>query len=398
MKIGLVTTSFPRYLDDIAGNFVLGFARALVTAGHEFEVLAPEPARGKSPPSWDKIAVYWVPYMRPRVLSRTFYGAGVPDNLRHSLSAWAGLVPFTLALLREVKRKRSNWDALVSHWALPCALVAGALRNDLPHVAFLHSADLHLLRRLPARSAGAKHIASNARKLVFVSPILQEEFIRWLPRENRPEAREKSLLFPMGIEPVGETALQREDLRRAFGFDRFTLLSIGRLVSVKGIDEAVRAVANRRDIIFAVAGEGPERSMLEKIAKDLRSPVRFLGKVTGSRKQELLRSADAFVCPSRVLTSGRTEGMPTSILEAMAHGLPTVATRVGGVSHVIEHMRSGYLVPPSDQQALRAAIDLLISDIPLRIKLGRGGQKVARRYTWPNLTKPLASMINSAIT
>lgn len=398
MKIGLLTTSFPRYSDDIAGNFVLGFARALVDVGYEFDVLAPEPAQGTSPPRWDKITVHWIPYMRPRIFSRTFYGAGVPDNLRHSVSAWIGLAPYTLALTRALRHRLSHWDAIISHWALPCAVIAGAFRNALPHVAVLHSADLHLLRRLPARGLLAQQIATNARRLLFVSPVLQDEFISWLPVDRQSETKASSRVFPMGIDPIETGDGNREQFRKTFGFDRFTLLSISRLVPVKGVDCAIRALSNRDDIIVAVVGDGPERATLERLARRHRTPVRFLGTVTGSRKQDLLRSVDAFICPSRILPSGRTEGMPTTILEAMAHALPTIASDVGGIGKMISHMTTGLLVPPSDRFALRRAVDLLVNDSPLRAKLGQAGQKVARRYTWPALVDQLEPWINSAIT
>jgi glycosyltransferase involved in cell wall biosynthesis len=262
----------------------------------------------------------------------------------------------------------------------------------------LHSADLHLLRRLPARRQIAQEIAANAQRMLFVSPVLQSEFISWLPIAKRSEIASKSTVFPMGIEPVERIDRNREQLRRTFGFNRFTLLSISRLVKVKGVDCAIRALANRDDIIFAVVGDGPERGALERLARRYRAPVRFLGKITGSRKHDLLSSVDAFICPSRVLSSGRTEGMPTAVLEAMVHALPTIASNVGGVNRIIEHMHSGLLVPPSDLSRLRHAVDRLIEDPPLRTRLGQEAHRVANRYTWPYLTDQLEHLISSAIT
>jgi len=125
MRIGVLTTSFPRTDDDISGSFVLGFARELAARGHTLEVLAPEPAERVAAPQLPGVSTHWVPYLRPRSLQRTFYGAGVPDNLRRDARAWLGVVPFPLALLRACAARESRWDALISHWALPCALVAG---------------------------------------------------------------------------------------------------------------------------------------------------------------------------------------------------------------------------------------------------------------------------------
>ena len=117
MRIGLLTTSFPRAERDVAGTFVLGFARALVAEGHSVEVLAPEPAEGGVAPAWPGIDVRWVPYLRPRSLERTFYGAGVPDNLHADPRAWLGLAPFSVALLATASLRARRWEAYLSRWA-----------------------------------------------------------------------------------------------------------------------------------------------------------------------------------------------------------------------------------------------------------------------------------------
>src|SRR3954454_12000613 len=101
MRIGLLTTSFPRFVGDVPGHFVLGFARALSELGHTIEVLAPEPRERAfmAPLSLPGVSVHWVRYA-PRPLERTFYGAGVLDNLRSDPLAALGLMPFTAALAR----------------------------------------------------------------------------------------------------------------------------------------------------------------------------------------------------------------------------------------------------------------------------------------------------------
>src|SRR5687768_12606658 len=98
MRVGLLTTSFPRFEGGIAGQFVLGFARALAARGHELSVLAPEPHERLTLPTWPGVRLRWLGYLRPRTLQRTFYGAGVPDNLRRDPRAWLGLLPFSAAL------------------------------------------------------------------------------------------------------------------------------------------------------------------------------------------------------------------------------------------------------------------------------------------------------------
>ena len=111
MRIGLLTTSFPRREGDVAGCFVLGFAQTLADHGHSIHVLAPEPAERGTTPRWPRIDVEWVPYLRPRCIQRTFYGAGVPDNLRRDPRAWLGIAPFAASLWQRTRVRVRDVDA-----------------------------------------------------------------------------------------------------------------------------------------------------------------------------------------------------------------------------------------------------------------------------------------------
>jgi glycosyltransferase involved in cell wall biosynthesis len=394
MRIGLLTTSFPRYPGDVAGQFVLGFARSLVALGHQVDVLAPEPSGAYCAPAWPNLTVHWTPYMRPRQLAQTFYGAGVPDNLRHNVFAWLGLAPFIASLTRQTRKARENWDAMVSHWAIPCALVAGALREDRKNIAVFHSADLHLLSKLPARGPIALELARTSDRLVFVAPVLRDLFLSFLPKNQRSVVALRCSVLPMGIEPIAPPSAPRDLLRAQWGLDRFTLLFIGRLVEVKGVSEAILGVSERRDLELVIMGDGPERGLLETIARRHRAPVRFLGQITGQAKHDWLSAADAFVNPSVILPSGRTEGVPTALIEAMAHGLPIIATEVGGVGSLIEDEKTGLLVKPGDAMALRAAVDRLVCDPGLCARLAVQCQLRGQALTWPSMAPKIAALFN----
>jgi glycosyltransferase involved in cell wall biosynthesis len=392
MRIGLLTTSFPRYEGDVAGAFVLGFAKALAKLGHEIEVLAPEPREHDAPPSWPGVQVVWVPYIRPRALARTFYGAGVPDNLRSDARAWLGIAPFTAALLTQVLRRRTRWDALVSHWGLPCGLVAGALRQAKPHLCVMHSADLHVLSRMPLRARLAARLSAGASALHFVSAKQRDQFLAWLgPRVDRGERI--SHVQPMGIDDPGPISKDRTALRRELGLHHFTLLTIGRLVPVKGLEEALVALGDRCDLHWLIAGDGPERSRLTELGRRARIDVRMLGTVAGDHKRALLHAADAFVLPSRVLPSGRSEGVPTAILEAMASGLPVIASDVGGIRQVVRHLDNGLLCDARDPRALEQNVDRLMADAGLRAILTASARSEAERHHWTELAPRLQSML-----
>lgn len=419
MRVGLLTTSYPRYDGDHAGLFVRGFARSLVGRDHEVHVLAPEPlaAPADAPSTSDHgIRVERVAYLRPRSLQRTFYGAGTPENLRTDALAWPGLLTYPPLLWRAANRNLTDCDALVSHWALPNAIVAGAIAKGRPHLAVLHSADVHLLGRMPAGEHLCRAILQSASNLVFVSDEARERFsqraladatpwtssphwtrrlLRAPPLERRRTEKllaERCHCCPMGIDAPGRGP-ERDRARKGLGFDRFTLLFLGRLVPIKGLVDLIEAVAGRADLLLVVAGDGPERPSLTELARRVKANVRFVGYVAGRDKAELLAGADALLMPSRRLPSGRSEGTPVALLEGMAAGLPIIATRVGGISSLLGDGRQGLLVPERSPNDLRTAIDRLQHDPELRARLADAGQRCSESYHWPTLARSYEALL-----
>ncbi|UJR79239.1 glycosyltransferase family 4 protein [Sandaracinus amylolyticus] len=370
-------TSFPTSERDVSGLFVLGMARALAARGHEIEVIAPAPDRGD--PWTDPapgVRVRWIDYARPRTLQRTFHRAGAPDNLARDPLAWIGAASFPIALAAAMSSRR--WDAIASHWGVPCGLVAGAMRGAARHVAFFHSADVHVLSRAPR--ALARAIADRSDALVFVSERLRDRFLALAP-----DAHDRSHVIAMGVDPAPTLAMSRRE--------RFTLLVLARLVPVKGLDRAIRAIATMPDVELVIGGEGPERARLEQTARALDANVRFLGIITGDEKARWLAAADALVAPSIVLPSGRTEGAPTALIEAMNAALPVIASDVGGARELVTHEHDGLLVPPDDVWALRAAIARLRDDPALRARLSDHASRSASSRTWSALAPRFEALL-----
>ncbi len=348
MKIGLLTTSFPRFEGDCSGAFVLSLAREWAAHGHEIRVLAPEPARRRSAPRWPGIDVHWVPYARPRCLQKAFYGSGAPDTLRTHPTAWLGALSFTAALTAGV-RLLDDCDALVSHWCLPSGWVASANAKGRPHLSICHATDVRWLSRLPGARTIARQIARGATSMWFLTKDLQDQFHSIAQLE--PGAK-TTHIGPMPVEAPSTIAGHRARWRRELDIDGFTVLVMGRLVPVKGIDRAIRAVARVPGVSIRIAGDGPERRRLEALASDLGVRAHFEGWVRGTRKEKLLRSCDALVVPSRPY-----DGVPTVIFEATARGLPVVATHLNGLT---QHLPEDALVPQDDQAALTSALQKLI--------------------------------------
>ena len=173
----------------------------------------------------------------------------------------------------------------------------------------------------------------------------------------------------------------RAAARRALGLpaDSIVVGAVGRLVPVKdhaGLLEAI-AVLGRTGLrpLVVIAGDGPLRGELDDRATALgiSNQVRLLG-----HRQDIetvLAAFDVFTLPSR------SEGLSNTILEAMAAGLPVVATQVGGADEMVEDEKTGVLIPPSSPQALAAALRRMLSDPARRETMGRAGRaRVEREF------------------
>jgi glycosyltransferase involved in cell wall biosynthesis len=170
----------------------------------------------------------------------------------------------------------------------------------------------------------------------------------------------------------------RDGVRAALGVGAGPLVvTLARLDPQKGLEHLIDAAALVPGATFVVAGEGSQRGALER-----RIAERGVGdrlRLLGSRRDvaDLLAAADVFVLPSLF------EGLPLSVLEAMAAGTPVVATAIGGTDEAVVHGETGLLVPPADPPALAAAVQRLLSDADLARRLTSAARERVERSFSP---------------
>lgn len=335
MRFGVVTTSYPREPGDPAGSFVAGHVDWLRSIGHDVDVVAAGDGPG-------------------RVGGRgLFYAGGAPETLAREPTALWAAARFSASLAREVARRARNWDAIVAHWLVPSALVASAVAPTAPVLGIAHSGDVHLVRKLRATSAVAAALVARRVRMAFVSKQLLEEFAQTRPRALGRGVRRLSCVCPMGIDVV-----RFRSIERAARGGRPVIAFVGRLEPVKGVDVLLEAAAvARTHPRVIVAGAGSERGGLEALAGRLGVDAEFLGEVRGAALDEVFARADAVAIPSLVLDDQRTEGAPVVAIEAMACGLPVVASNVGGLRDMPISR-----VPPRDPTALARALEAPVVD------------------------------------
>lgn len=197
---------------------------------------------------------------------------------------------------------------------------------------------------------------------------------KWLI-EKRGVPAEKVVVIPYGVDLEIFKQGKDAELKASLGIspETFVVGVVARLHPQKGhrylIDAAKSIVAKYKEIKFVFVGDGELRSELENQVKQSQLERYFLFLGFRSDVKELLRTFDLFVLPSLY------EGLPNVILEAMATGLPVVATSVDGTIELVEDGKTGYLVPPKAPKVLAEKISLLIQNRERITNFGEQGRK-----------------------
>jgi glycosyltransferase involved in cell wall biosynthesis len=309
------------------------------------------------------LAHHPAPGVEPLVAGARELGAGtwsVPP-MPHGLRGMLGIPWFARALRHrrpDVFHAHLTWPlggknallaALVAR--VPAVLVTVQLYMDVPVTR-----PMLLQQRLIAAGVDRFLPVSehNARSL--------EALLHW-PRRKMDVVHNAIDLAPFGGRPDPA-------LRQGLAGDRPLVLAVGRLDPQKGHRHLLVAATEVPDAMFALAGEGAERHPLEELADRLgvADRVRFLGE--RSDVPDLLAACDVFVLPSLY------EGLPISLLEAMAAERPSIATAIGGVDEVVRDGESGLLVPPAEPRAMASALRRLLADAELRTRLAAAGRSL----------------------
>ena len=361
----IVTTTFPARPGDGTPEFVLTLASSI--PGYDVTVIAPRMPGAAGEAVHDGVRVRRVAYF-----PRRWEGLAT-DAIMPTLRAapWRVVeAPFLVAALllatvREVRRRRAS--VLNAHWIVPGGLIGLVVRalTRVPVVVTVHGADAYTMRGRAGRWLKARVL----RRAAAVLPV----------------SRDIARTLQLGDDvPVLRMGVDTAAIRAAVG-DRAPvpgqLVYIGRLADKKGVDVLVDAVARCEGARLDVLGDGPERAALEAraAAAGVAERVRFHGKVPRSQVLAALARAQVVVIPSRVGADGDMEGTPVVLCEAMAAGVPVVASRVGGLAECIHDGVDGILVEPDDVDDLAAAIDeALAGGIDLDA-LGRAAAEEAGR-------------------
>jgi glycosyltransferase involved in cell wall biosynthesis len=246
--------------------------------------------------------------------------------------------------------------------------------SPVPVVVSFHGADAQLDTQGEAFAASARRVLERAKLVLARSDSLLRrlEAFGCNPRKLR----------------LHRTGLPLEEIdyhaRTPPPTGAWRFVQACRLIEKKGLPTTLRAFAAFRQQFPAstltIAGEGPMRAALGGMARELRilDHVKFTGFLSQPDLRALFDASHVFLHPSEVAGEGDQEGVPNSMLEAMASGLPIVATHHGGIPEAVEHETSGLLVQERDHRAMTAAMLRLAGDPALYEVMGAAASRKVR--------------------
>lgn len=370
LRICLVNSFFPPWRGG-AETYTCNLAKQLTLRGHNVEVVCASPPREPGNYSIDGIKVACLP------VTTWLYGTPIIAKLPWKLlRAETDLIhagfpnpynAFFTSLICALKRTPS-----VLTW-----------HNDLPSLTKIAGfiARTHDKIVLPTYIRNFKRIISTSRKYATSSRILEKY-------------AEKVTIVPNGVDcKTFRPDLNPNTIRLRLNLaGKKIILFVGALSkwhSYKGLDTLINALALtnklRADIALLVVGDGTLKPTYQKLASELNltDKVLFAADVSDRDLPSYYAASDMLVLPSK----DRSEGFGLTILEANACGKPAIGSDVGGIPDAIRHEHNGLLVPPSNPEALSAAITRLAEDDSLRKEMGTKGRRFAEEHDWSKVAE-----------
>lgn len=312
------------------------------------------------------------------------------ENFRSPKFLGRAVLLFPRAMWMAGRFKAQGISHIHAHYATHPALVAWLINQvtGIPYSVTVHAHDIFVEKTM---------LATKLHDSVFVSSIsefnrkyLADLYGRWV--------EEKTQIVRCGIDPSYYQLGNQDVVSRSNGLE---IISVGSLQPYKGHIFLVRACVElkKRGVPFRcrIVGGGDLRSMLEHAIHEngLDGQVELLGPRTQAEVSRLLRTANCYVQPSVITSSGKMEGIPVALMEAMMSAIPVVATSISGVPELVRAGETGWLVPPENVDALADALSEIHADpVEAERRAELGHKWVLDEFELSSNVRKLASLFN----
>jgi len=375
MKILLINSEYPP-IGGGAGNASSNIARVLEQRGQEVLVLTSHWGDLPFEETRDAVKV-----IRLSTLRRKMDRSNALEQISFIFSASFR----TFGLIRQFKP-----DITLAFFGLPSGAVALLLKwfYRIPYVVSLRGGDVPGFRPYDFRmyhklaAPFLRLIWKNAFSIIANSNGLRDLALAFNSRYEIP-------VIPNGVDTSQFTASNRD-------WSSPHILSVGRVVYQKGFDLGMRALSQLKDFkwTWTIAGDGPQMATLKTMAEEysINDRIHFAGWLSSEKLKEQYAAANVFLFPSR------HEGMPNAVLEAMASGLPVVATKIAGNEELVVDGETGRLVPTEDVESLQESLKPLLVDAQMREQMGCAArQRVESAFSWNRVAEQYELILEKAM-
>jgi len=310
-------------------------------------------------------------------------------NLKFLLRA---VILFPKAVRMAEQMQKEGVVHIHAHYATYPALVAWLIHEltGINYSVTVHAHDIFVSTAM---------LATKLREATFVVAV--SNFNReYLIRVIGERIARKTFVVHCGIDPI----MYSSRTRLHGDTEPFEIISVGSLQPYKGMRYLIEACALLRERGFpfhcSIIGDGEERPGLQRLITDrkLASCVELMGSKTQAEVAQFLPSAHCYVQPSVVTRSGKMEGIPVSIMEAFASGLPVIATELSGIPELVQPGVTGYLVPPADAMALADALVAVCMNPGEATRLAKAGRElVLQEFRVDNSARQLSDLLERSL-
>ena len=383
-KLLVTGSTFPRWEGDTEPRFVLDISEEL-TSYFDVTVLVPAAPGAKERELMNGVKViryHYFPVHRWETLC--YPGAILPRIKEKKIRIL--LVPFLImALYYNLFRILPEFDAVHAHWIIPQGIIQSLFKK--PYIVTGHGGDIKAFNKGFVKKLKVRCL-KKADHITVVSNAAKSEVLK-LCNTNLID------VIPMGCRTKQFGKQYRIENYFQQG-DKKVILFVGRLAEIKGVDYLIEAM-NKIDAILVIVGDGPQKACLIDQAKSQGEKIRFLGSKNHDELRIIYASSDIFVAPSITMKDGSKEGFGLVLLEAMASGLPIVASNSGGIIDLVHHGINGLLANEKDADDLAIKINLLLSDSQTRGKLAKFSERTAKEFDYKVIAKKYADIIENVM-
>lgn len=386
-KLLVTASTFPRWEGDTEPRFVLDLSSHM-TDEFDVTVLVPASPGAKDTEVMDGVKVIRYHYFPIHKWETLCYPGAIVPRIKEK-KVRILLVPFLfISLHLKLWRILPEYDIVHAHWLIPQGIVQSFFKK--PYIVTGHGGDVTSLNKGIIKKLKVRCL-KKASHVTVVSNYLKERV-----EELANYEIEEPSVISMGVDTSKFGKQYRVENYFNQG-DKKVVLFVGRLAEKKGVTYLIEAMKSV-DAILVIVGDGPLHDKLVEQAKEQGNKIRFVGSKTHEELKTIYASADIFVAPSIVAKDGDQEGLGLVMLEAMASGLPVVASRSGGIGEVIIHNKNGLLCEEKNSRQLAYMINKVITDKELACGMSKNSLLTVNRYDYKNISQKYKMVLVNELT